>query len=86
METHIYEKLGQIGVSPRNPAKTEFRFRLRFDAYERPLCIEFDVSARAMMHLMRGLQQLQATHSIPIPRSLLPRGKPSLRVVTSDDD
>jgi hypothetical protein len=79
-------KLGQpteIAIKP-NPGKTEFRFLLSFPGS--PQSVEFLTSARGAMLLMQGLQVVQATHKIPIPRRRVPAGKPNLRIVTGDDE
>jgi hypothetical protein len=80
-------KLGQpteIKIKPNNPGKTEFQFLLSFPGL--PQQVEFLTSAEGAMNLMQGLQKLQAKYKIPIPRSVVPAGKPNLRIVTDDDE
>jgi hypothetical protein len=78
-------KLGKpqkLEIKP-NKEKTEFQFLLSFDGRTQP--IEFVLSFGHAMLVMRGLQDLQAMHKIPIPRQARPSGKPQLSIVKPDE-
>lgn len=77
-----FGELAGIEIIPLDN-KTRFRFRLRFRG--RAQSVEFDASADYAMGLLKGLQQLQALHKIPIPATLRPKGRPRLTVLRSDD-
>jgi hypothetical protein len=72
----------EIRIIP-NKERTVFLFRLTFR--ERPPPIEFMMDDAGAMLLLHGLKELQAKYKIPIPDQVRPRGKPKLRVVTSDE-
>jgi hypothetical protein len=80
-------KLGrptQMEIKPSNSEKTEFRFLLTFPSSPRQ--VEFEIPASGAMGLMRALQSLQVRHKLPIPRPMVPSGKPKLRIVTDEPD
>ena len=77
----------RIEVIP-NADQTQFRFRLFLRQSAEPTlpAVEFDLAPDDLVHLMQGLQHLQARHQIPmppIPRS--PGGRPVLRVVAAPE-
>jgi hypothetical protein len=79
-------KLGypnKLEIRP-NAEKTEFVFRLHFD--ESPRSVEFVLTRKGAMRVMRGLQILQIHHKIPIPPPPRSPGKPKLRAVKEDDE
>jgi hypothetical protein len=80
-----FGRLTHIIIKPSKEEENIFRFLLRFDGNRQRRDVEFDMDADGMMVLLNALQQMQALHQIPIPPTLRPRGKPSLKVVQKDD-
>jgi hypothetical protein len=86
MITSHHHRLAGVRINRRQKDKTRFRFRLEFRGIERPDAVEFEIGAGDLMILMRGLQDLQARYGLPIPARVRTKGKPSLRVVRSEDE
>lgn len=83
--TYEFAGLHRIKINPPRTGETQFRLRLEFRGIERPDAVEFFAEPGELMALMVGLQKLQARHKIPVPSTLRPAGKPSLRVVPPDE-
>jgi len=72
----------RIKISPSKDKK-QFQFLLSFSGRNQQ--VEFATTADGAMLLMKGLQRIQMTHKIPIPRQLRPPGKPKLSIVKLDE-
>jgi hypothetical protein len=59
-------------------------FRLTFQSSSPPQTVQFVMPSGHAMAILSGLQRLQRLHGWPIPHRM-PRGKPNLRIVSSDD-
>lgn len=75
--------LKEFQITPIPESKL-FRFRLGF--HETAQQVEFEVSFRGGMHILKILQRFQAQYKLPIPLRERPRGRPVLSVVKSDDE
>ena len=73
----------KLTVKPKNAEKTEFQFLLEFRGRDQP--VEFFVTGDGAMMILHGLKEIQARYRIPIPDSIRPRGRPTLRVVLPDE-
>jgi hypothetical protein len=83
METLDAGILSQIKIGKTDDPD---RFRLSLQATSETkglVSIRFETDGRGVVAMMRGLEQFQATHKIPIPDGLRPkRGRPTLAFVS----
>jgi hypothetical protein len=63
-----------------------FEIRLESSGHAKHKPIFFEVTFSDAMRLLNALRELQAKYKIPIPPSLRSSGKPTLSLVTDDDD
>jgi hypothetical protein len=66
--------------------KDRFEIHLESSEHAKHKSIFFEVTFSDAMRLLNALRGLQAKYKIPIPPSLRSSGKPTLSLVTDDDD
>jgi hypothetical protein len=63
-----------------------FEIHLESSVLAKHKSIFFEVTFSDAMRLLNALRELQAKYKIPIPPNLRSSGKPTLSLVTDDDD